>query len=519
MTRMHASVCRGLARAQSVALLLCLTVGCSEDEPAATMMSDSASPVASDATDTGVSAGDSGGSRGAPSVPAANASMDGGSEAPGADAAPTATLDAGLPVDARATPDAQPVADCTPSKWMDPGTVANPKVVAVASDAGDAGLWGKSKGLDALGYAEEEFFFTGTSPAYTSRVVVHRPKDAAKFSGTVFMEWYNVSGGIDFAPLWAVSREYFAREGHVHVGVSAQAVGANALKENNAVRYAPINHPGDDAANAIFAQAAMAIRKQSELLLGPCMPVDHVLALGQSQSAGMLATYIDNAQAKDRIYDGHMVHSGFGAPSSMPTVPVFVVNTMNEGDGTVVDQPNMVEWEVAGASHNDENIMKRGNEELAEGLGVVTKCVSPLNNFPAYWVYNAALDWLHKWARNGQKPPKGAPFKSAMGGLARDQFNNVLGGVRIQDIDVPIASYTMENGPEDVFDLIGHLACGLGGSTKPLTPEQLLMLYPTHESYVQKYTQAADKAVSDGFLLDADRKEAIRKAQSAPIPK
>ncbi len=48
------------------------------------------------------------------------------------------------------------------------------------------------------------------------------------------------------------------RAGHVHVGVSAQQVGANALKTFDPVRYAPINHPGDSAANAIFAQAGPA---------------------------------------------------------------------------------------------------------------------------------------------------------------------------------------------------------------------------------------------------------------------
>src|SRR5258708_6582779 len=88
-----------------------------------------------------------------------------------------------------------PQPDCTPSNWKDPGTVANPKVEAVAADAGSKGLFGASlwDNIGDFGYAEDEYFITGTSPAYTSRIFGHRPKDASKFTGTVIMEWYNVT--------------------------------------------------------------------------------------------------------------------------------------------------------------------------------------------------------------------------------------------------------------------------------------------------------------------------------------
>jgi len=169
-------------------------------------------------------------------------------------------------------------------------------------------------------------------------MVVHRPKNPVKFSGTVFMEWLNVTGQIDFAVVWALDREYFMRDGHVHVSVSAQAVGATALKDIDAQRYAPINHPGDSAANAVFSQAGLAIRTQTEKLLGPCMPVSAVLAVGQSQSAAMLARYVDDTQATAKVYDGFLLHSG-GQPTDEPTVPVFVVSTMNEGDASSATWP------------------------------------------------------------------------------------------------------------------------------------------------------------------------------------
>jgi hypothetical protein len=321
--------------------------------------------------------------------------------------------------------------------WKDPGTVPNPEIVAVTAGAGQTGkLFGSSKNLDKS-YLEEEFFFTGTSPAFTSRMVVHRPKDPAKFSGTVFMEWYNVTGGIDMGVMWALNRDYFIREGHVHVGVSAQQVGADALKTYDAERYAAINHPGDTEANAIFSQAAMAMRTQTELLLGPGMQIRALLAGGQSQSSGRLAAYIDAVPPTQRFYDGYLLHSG-GTPTGNPDVPVFLVFTMLEADGSLVDLPNVVEWEVAGASHSDAFIARRGGEEQGGDLGIMTECTTLMNEYPAYMVYNAAIDWLNRWVQKGERPPAGDPLQPGQ----VDQYGNSLGGVRLQDIEVPVATYT-----------------------------------------------------------------------------
>ena len=35
---------------------------------------------------------------------------------------------------------------------------------------------------------------------------MYRPADAARFNGTVVVEWLNVSGGLDGAPDWIVPR-------------------------------------------------------------------------------------------------------------------------------------------------------------------------------------------------------------------------------------------------------------------------------------------------------------------------
>jgi hypothetical protein len=307
------------------------------------------------------------------------------------------------------------------------------------------------------------------------------------------------------------------RAGHVHVGVSAQAVGANALKTYDAERYAMINHPGDTAANAIFAQAGMAIRAQTEKLLGRCMPVRGLIAVGQSQSSAMLLTYLTNAHPKDKMYDGFLLHTNptGGSPAGNPDVPVFSVFSMTESNGkALASQPNLLEWQIAGCTHNDYWLTTRGAEEQGSASTLRIECANPMNDFPSFWAYDTVLDQLHRWVRNGAKPPA-APAISTM----TDQYGNVEGGMRLPDIDVPIATYTRSNTAKTATDLISTFACGLSGTVVPFTPDRLLQLYPTHDDYVQKYTQAADKAVTAGFMLQSDRDIAVDKAKNAPIPK
>jgi hypothetical protein len=75
---------------------------------------------------------------------------------------------------------------------------------------------------DSYGYVEEEYFIEGAATAYQperelsedgrwvvtpagtapyrTRIIVRRPADADDFDGTVFVEWLNVTGGVDADP-------------------------------------------------------------------------------------------------------------------------------------------------------------------------------------------------------------------------------------------------------------------------------------------------------------------------------
>jgi alpha/beta hydrolase family protein len=201
--------------------------------------------------------------------------------------------------------------------------------------AGPPGIIMTGFDLGQVGYTLEELFLEATatrfelaSPAgadgywqvtpagqapFTTRLVVFRPSDPAAFTGTVILEWLNVSVGFDAPAHWMLTHRQVVRAGWAWVGVSAQRAGVEggglfeaagegpdpgsrramvlpALKQSDPVRYGGLHHPGDALCFDIFSQAARAVRDGG--VLGP-LPVECLLATGQSQSAIHLVTYVN----------------------------------------------------------------------------------------------------------------------------------------------------------------------------------------------------------------------------------
>ena len=191
--------------------------------------------------------------------------------------------------------------------------------------------------VDALGYRAEEFFVSGTASSYTAdeqadyttRVVVLTPTDHAAFNGTVIVEWLNVSGGIDAPAVWLMAHREIAREGYAYVAVSAQRVGVEggvslvgadmSLKAQDPARYSELIHPGDAFAYDIFSQVGSVVRNG---LLGRLEP-KAVLAVGESQSAAYLTTYVNDVDPLAGVYDGFLVHSRFGPAAPLDGSSVY----------------------------------------------------------------------------------------------------------------------------------------------------------------------------------------------------
>ena len=240
----------------------------------------------------------------------------------------------------------------------------NPRVTRATGGGGVAVVPGFTAFDPAhVGYEQSEVFLSGTASAYamtapvnndgkvtaavtssapyTTRAVVMRPVDPRRFNGTVIVEWLNVSGGSDAGPDWMLGHNELIREGFVWVGVSAQSLGVNALKADNpatsdALRYVDLSHPGDGYSYDIFSQAGQAIRDNASTILGGLKP-KRLIAIGESQSAGRLVTYIDAVHPRVHVYDGFLVHSRMGGPPIRDDVGVPVLNLPN-GDRRCVQR-------------------------------------------------------------------------------------------------------------------------------------------------------------------------------------
>src|ERR1700694_5274359 len=306
-------------------------------------------------------------------------------------------------------------------------TLAGP--LSPSSPTLDGTLYGTYFSVSKIGYKRLEFFLsgtalsyvpftpltsdgkwsvtTGTSAPYRTRLVAYRPVNARRFNGTVVVEWLNVTGGTDDGPDWTQTHNELVRDGFAWVGVSAQRVGVDSAKTTDPQRYGSLLHPGDSFSYDIFSQAGRAVRHHSTQILGGLKPRT-VMAVGESQSAGRLMTYVDAVQPLAHAYDGFLVHSQFGtgaplsqAPqpsyrASTPTtirsdlgVPVLELETATDvqfshlTDRLFYGNPRQFRlWEVAGSSHFDYYGLDIGPNDIGNGQGAV-KNLAAMQSPPA----------------------------------------------------------------------------------------------------------------------------------------
>lgn len=420
--------------------------------------------------------------------------------------------------------------------------------------------------LAKAGYSDTEYFASGTAQSYRSvgaqgkdgrwsvapkasapyrtRIIVRRPRDAKHFNGTLLVEWLNVSSGSDAAPDFSYAGTEITRSGYAWVGVSVQKVGVaggagvvpiaglptGGLRGADPLRYASLHHPGDEYALDIFSQVGRSLLAPGAGALGALRP-QRIVAIGESQSAFQLTTYIDAIQPTARIFDGFFVHSRGGGAipisggdiSSGITggirirddidVPVFLLET--ETDETFLgyfaarqpDSAHIRLWDVAGAAHAD--------AYLLGGNASILSCKGAINTAPTHYIVASALDQLDRWIRTGTPPPPAPRMKIATvkGSVTvqRNSLGNAIGGVRTAANEVPVAA--LSGAAADTSKII----CVVFGSTRPFDQATLKRLYPSMAAYLTAFRRATDTAIASGYLLPADRAAILAEAANVKI--
>lgn len=429
---------------------------------------------------------------------------------------------------------------------------------------------------DQYGYTEQEYFLSGDAKAYAAngtlatdgrwdvsakdmtapyktRVVVRRPADAADFNGTLVVEWLNVSAGRDSDPDFGFLADELLPKGYAYASVSAQKIGVEPgglgieipnvppealapLKTWDPERYGSLTHPGDEFSYDIFSQAARTVAETGKGTPLGNLDVQKVIAVGESQSAFRLTSYVDAIQPLTGMFDGFLIHSRGAAAADIAdgqtppagtqirtdaSAPVLQFETETDldflrfVDARQDDHEHLVTWETAGTAHADRSTLdygvKAGRRWTDANVDLSTTC-GQVNEGPQMAIVQKAFDSLHTWVVDGTKPAVGRRLETdAAGEIVRDDDGIAVGGIRTPAVDAPIAVHTGTNPTDSVI-------CSLFGSTTPFTPEQLAAHYPDHDAYGTAVTKSADAAVADGFLQQATADALIAEAKKADIP-
>jgi hypothetical protein len=400
-------------------------------------------------------------------------------------------------------------------------------------------LWDSWHELGSFGYTEQEYLVSGTATAldgttapYTTRIVVFRPKEQKAFNGSVMLDWVNVTAQFENAVDTLEARELLLREGWAFVHVSAQKAGLCCSpltpQAYDPVRYAAINHPGDAYAADMFSQVAQAVRTHAGLDPMKGLKVRRVIAAGQSQSADKLYDYVTNWQSRAGVIDGFLIHGNGTVKKTFPaalTVPVLNLLSDREAEPTApTTDPRYRLWEVAATAHSDyfigyQSVHGNGQRvadqpavsraryrEIIDAAGNYGQVLDPLlgtctlagATMPMHYATSTALHQLNRWVRTGRAPAVTPRYEFAAGKLAKDEFGNTKGGIRMPPVEVPVARYE-------------STSCNLGGITVPFTDQQIQQLYPTFTDYQDKMRRATNRAVRQGWLLRPDAVDQMRR--------
>lgn len=383
---------------------------------------------------------------------------------------------------------------------------------------------------------------------YRTRILVRRPKDPARFNGAVIVEWLNVTAGCEVS----LVDDGLLDQGFAWVGVSAQRVGVEGnmvdpqgLRAWDPERYGMLSIPGDSLSYDIFTQAARAVgphRAHSGVDPMGGLPVKWLIATGGSQSGSRLTTYYNAIQNVARVFDGIVptITNGF-APgfddrsmdmSATPLeeilkmvsfrvpfredldTPLILVNSESEAPNYhPIARPDsrwFRYWEVAGAPHLP-GPLNRTKEALFARDGITGNPLAGSDSpSEVSWTPTATAAYaaILRWIRTSEPAPTMPRMEVLLGSdpaIVRDEFGNARGGIRLPELEVPVASYTgaMPPGPGSI-----------SGTMNRFSDDRVKSLYPRQDDYVSKVGIAAARAERQGAILAARKQEYMAVARA-----
>jgi len=445
--------------------------------------------------------------------------------------------------------------------------------------------------LRSMGYVEEEFLISGTAnvydwpnlgPAtvrvahapYTTRVLVRRPKNRSKFSGTVAVEMLNPSNRFDLNIGWALSHSEFVRNGDAWVGITAKPIAVAALKKFDPERYKDLSWanpvPLDDPRNCanvpndserttenglvwdINSQTAAWLKsrdKTNPLLYGVAAnaphPVQHLYAWGFSQIGGFLVTYANaihplDVQANGKpLFDGYLIGTPvLGTPINQCAGPISAEDPLRKVHNTgvpVIRVMTTSDYLLAIAARqpdSDTDSEKFRNYEVA-GAAHAT---------PDELYFSAAPSDIVKASR--QVPPmncKEGPRSRFPSSVAFDAAWRALDEWVRKGIPAPHADPIRVEDGKPVLDEFGNVTggvrspfvdvptatwfgsstgtsfCFIAGHEVPFDSARLKHLYPNHKDYERQVAADVTKLSNKRWITRSDSVKLMEEAKRANV--
>jgi hypothetical protein len=441
--------------------------------------------------------------------------------------------------------------------------------------------------LGKLGYVEEEFLVSGTANVYdwaadgtisvkaakapyTTRILVRRPMNAARFSGAVILEPLFPARRWDWSMMWGYSHDYFIEHGDAWVGVTLPGSIAG-LRKFNPARYAQLafknSAPEVPCATARAGSAASddeeglrwdmlsqvgALLKSSAV--GQPLSGFRVQALYLTTQGGDLTTYVNAIQSRARLESGKPVYDGYIAKSpnnaarinqcaAAPApgdprqaiknagVPVIAVAAQGEVLATYgarrPDSDDPIDryrlYEVAGAGHIDKSAYfgfpsmadqtAAGNAQGTVEWPFAAPCepAIPLIDTPIMGLaFNAAFANLDRWVRQGVPAPRAARLDVKDGGTPQASIVTDQFGHGVGGLRTPYieapAASYATNSP-------GPGNCREMGHKAAFDASRMATLYGNNKRYTAKVAQSVDRLAKQHWLTEGDARRV--KAESS----
>jgi Alpha/beta hydrolase domain len=443
------------------------------------------------------------------------------------------------------------------------------------------------------GYVEEEYFLSGKAnvyswpapgPAvvrtagapYTTRALVRRPANRARFSGNVVVELLNPSNLFDLNIGWALTHRQILRNGDAWVGITIRPISVEALKTFDPRRYAPLSFanplPLSDPANCnvngqdsrlterglvwdMFSQAGAWVRSRAHtnpLTYGSRKsdPVKQVYGFGYSQTGGYLYNYINGIQplvvASDGrpIFDGYLVVVAGGAfvgavpmnqceaapPVGDPrrqfqNVGVPIIHVMSQSDylgGIDARRPDsdapsdpFRHYEMAGAGHAtpDELYYSAAPQDIVKA----GQTVPPLtcNEGPrSRFPSSIFLDAALLNLERWAKNGIGPPHSDPILVSNGQPVLDEHGNVMggLRSPFLDVPTSTW------LGSSTGASFCFIAGHEVPFSPDKLRRLYPSHGRYVEAVAKDVLNLVRQRIITAPDGVGLVRDAAHAHVP-